>query len=79
MRSIYWSSDDSKLISAGMDGAVYDWSLKDLAAATPGNGVPTSFKRDSENIRKSCAYTSAVGLPEGKSIYAVGSDKTLKV
>lgn len=25
-----WSTDDSKLISAGMDGAVYEWRLKDL-------------------------------------------------
>jgi WD40 repeat protein len=84
VRSIHWSSDDSKLVSAGVDGAVYDWGLKDLALASSGvpgagPGPNNSFKREGENILKSCSYTNAVATPDGKAIYAVGSDKTLKV
>lgn len=25
MRSVVWSADDSKIVSCGMDGAVYEW------------------------------------------------------
>lgn len=86
MRSLYWSADDSKIVSSGMDGAIYDWGLKDLTVATssaPGShagnsGGTSGFKRDGENILKSCSYTCAVSSPDGKSIYAVGSDKTIK-
>jgi len=28
VRSVYWSSDDTKIVSAGLDGAVYEWKLK---------------------------------------------------
>ncbi|KAJ3117421.1 Cilia- and flagella-associated protein 57 [Phlyctochytrium bullatum] len=73
VRSIYWSPDDSKIVSAGMDGAIYDWALRDLSGMA-GFGV----KREGESILKSCSYTSAVATPDGRSIFAVGSDKTLK-
>ncbi|KAK6099155.1 hypothetical protein MT418_000606 [Batrachochytrium dendrobatidis] len=73
VRSIYWTSDDSKIITAGVDGAVYDWSLKDLSGFS-GQGV----KRESESIMKSCSYSCACASPDGKTIFAVGSDKTLK-
>ncbi|KAJ3228464.1 Cilia- and flagella-associated protein 57 [Clydaea vesicula] len=84
VRSLFWSFDDSKIISSGMDGAIYDWGLKDLATAStsvPGvnGGGGSAFKREGENILKSCSYTCAVSSPDGKSIYAVGSDKSLKV
>lgn len=39
VRSIVWTPDDAKLVSAGMDGAVYEWRLKDL-------------KREKENVLK---------------------------
>lgn len=29
VRSIYWTPDDSGLVSSGMDGAVYEWELKE--------------------------------------------------
>jgi cilia- and flagella-associated protein 57 len=74
VRSIHWNVDDRKIITAGMDGAIYDWALKDLSGAN-GSGV----KRESESILKSCSYTCAIAMPDGKGIYAVGSDKTLKV
>jgi WD40 repeat protein len=25
VRSVHWSSDDTKIVSAGLDGAVYEW------------------------------------------------------
>ncbi|RKO94545.1 hypothetical protein BDK51DRAFT_19442, partial [Blyttiomyces helicus] len=73
VRSIFWTADDAKIVTAGMDGAIYDWALKDLSA-TSGSGV----KREGESILKSCSYTCAVMTPDGKSIFAVGSDRTLK-
>ena len=39
VRSIVWSPDDTKLVSGGMDGAVYEWRVKDL-------------KREKENVLK---------------------------
>ncbi|KAJ3076789.1 Cilia- and flagella-associated protein 57 [Podochytrium sp. JEL0797] len=65
VRSLYWSPDDAILVSAGTDGAVYSWVTKD-------------GKRDGEYILKNCSYTSAVCTGDGKSLYAVGSDRTLK-
>lgn len=65
MRAITWSSDDSKLISAGMDGAVYEWSV-------------ATDKRVNEAVLKTCAYMGVAVSPSGKHTYAVGSDKTLK-
>eukprot|EP00965_Chrysotila_dentata_P055400 1838140-Pleurochrysis_carterae.AAC.4 len=65
VKSIYWTADDSRLVSAGMDGAVYEWQLKD-------------FKRVSENVLKSCAYSCAVCTTDARSIFAVGSDAKLK-
>jgi len=65
VKSIYWTQDDSRLISAGMDGAVYEWQVKET-------------KRTSENVLKSCAYTCAVCTADARSIFAVGSDHKLK-
>jgi len=53
------------LVSCGMDGAAYEWSLKD-------------FKRVGESVLKSCNYTSAVCTPDGKTTFAVGTDKKIK-
>ncbi|CAL1538634.1 unnamed protein product [Lymnaea stagnalis] len=65
VKAVVWSADDSKLISCGMDGAVYEWDSY-------------SGKRTSESVMKSCNYTSVVITPDGKTTFAVGSDKTLK-
>ncbi|KAJ3409665.1 Cilia- and flagella-associated protein 57 [Chytridiales sp. JEL 0842] len=65
VRSLYWTPDDSCLISSGSDGAVYTWVVRE-------------YKRENEHILKSCGYTSAVCTPDGKTVYAVGSDKMLK-
>ena len=60
-----WSVDDSKLITCGMDGAVYEWS-------------PTEAKRNNEVVLKTCAYSDLTVSGNGKCAYAVGSDKTIK-
>ncbi|XP_074640882.1 cilia- and flagella-associated protein 57-like [Tubulanus polymorphus] len=65
IRSIIWSNDDAKIISCGMEGAVYEWD-------------PLTGKRVGENVIKSCSYTGVAISPDGKNTFAVGSDKTLK-
>ncbi|XP_071953862.1 cilia- and flagella-associated protein 57-like isoform X1 [Antedon mediterranea] len=65
VRSIVWSADDSKLVSCGMDGAVYEWNS-------------FSGKREGESVLKSCSYTCVTVSPDGKTTFAVGSDRTLK-
>eukprot|EP00055_Hartaetosiga_balthica_P003769 m.8941 g.8941 ORF g.8941 m.8941 type:complete len:1202 (-) comp3312_c0_seq1:127-3732(-) len=66
IRSITWSHDDTLIVSCGMDGAVYEWSVFDK-------------RRVYEHVQKTCSYTSTCIDKETGSIYAVGSDKTLKV
>lgn len=66
MTSLYWSPDDTRLISAGAEGAVYRWRLSDL-------------KRDDESVVKGCSYTCAISSPDYKTTMACGSDKKLKV
>ncbi|OWK05418.1 hypothetical protein Celaphus_00002651 [Cervus elaphus hippelaphus] len=65
IRSVAWNTDDSKLISCGTDGAVYEWSL-------------STGKRETECVLKSCSYNCVTISPDGKIIFAVGSDQTLK-
>nr|XP_044626517.1 cilia- and flagella-associated protein 57 isoform X2 [Equus asinus]XP_044626518.1 cilia- and flagella-associated protein 57 isoform X2 [Equus asinus] len=65
IRSIVWNADDSKLISCGTDGAVYEWNL-------------STGKRETECVLKSCSYNSVTISPDAKVIFAVGSDQTLK-
>jgi WD40 repeat protein len=65
IRSLYFTQDDSVLVSAGTDGAVYTWSTRD-------------FKRENEHILKTCSYSSAICTADGKTVYAVGIDHLLK-
>uniref|UniRef100_A0A8C9J8Z9 Cilia- and flagella-associated protein 57 n=1 Tax=Panthera tigris altaica TaxID=74533 RepID=A0A8C9J8Z9_PANTA len=65
VRSVVWNADDSKLISCGTDGAVYEWNL-------------SSGKRETECVLKSCSYNCVTVSPDAKIIFAVGSDQTLK-
>ncbi|KAM9326708.1 cilia- and flagella-associated protein 57 [Gastrophryne carolinensis] len=65
VRSVAWSADDSKLVSCGLDGAVYEWNT-------------LTGKRESECVLKSCSYGCVALLPDSKTIFAVGSDQTLK-
>jgi len=65
VRCVRWTQDDSKLISCGMDGAVYEWNIG-------------TQKREGESVLKSCSYTCVAVSPDGKTVFAVGSDRTLK-
>ncbi|XP_064605218.1 cilia- and flagella-associated protein 57-like [Liolophura sinensis] len=65
VRSVVWSTDDMKLVSCGMDGAVYEWDT-------------VSSKRVGESVLKSCSYTCVTVSPDGKTTFAVGSDRSLK-
>lgn len=65
VRSVVWSADDSKIVSCGMDGAVYEWDSY-------------SGKRIGESVLKSCSYSGVTIAPDGKNTYAVGSDKSIK-
>ncbi|XP_044157486.1 cilia- and flagella-associated protein 57 [Bufo gargarizans] len=65
VRSVAWSTDDSKLVSCGLDGAVYEWNS-------------LTGKRESECVLKSCNYSCVALSPDSKTIFAVGSDQTLK-
>ncbi|KAM6217017.1 cilia- and flagella-associated protein 57 [Rhynchocyon petersi] len=65
VRSVIWNADDSRLISGGTDGAVYEWNL-------------TTGKRETECVIKSCSYNCVNISPDAKIIFAVGSDQTLK-
>uniref|UniRef100_A0A3Q3J5F7 Cilia and flagella associated protein 57 n=1 Tax=Monopterus albus TaxID=43700 RepID=A0A3Q3J5F7_MONAL len=62
---IEWSLDDSRLVSCGMDGAVYEWNTQ-------------TGKRESENVLKSCSYTGVAFSSDCKTILAVGTHLTLK-
>jgi hypothetical protein len=63
--SIVWSADDTKIVSCGLDGAVYEWNAQ-------------SYERVGENVLKACSYSCVATSPNGGTIFAVGSDKTLK-
>ncbi|XP_019645355.1 PREDICTED: cilia- and flagella-associated protein 57-like [Branchiostoma belcheri] len=65
VRCVKWSQDDNKLVSCGIDGAVYEWDTR-------------TGHRDGESVLKSCSYTGVAISPDGKTTYAVGSDKTIK-
>ena len=65
VQGIEWSLDDGRLVSCGMDGAVYEWNAQ-------------TGKRESESVLKSCSYTDVSFSSDGKTILAVGTDLTLK-
>lgn len=65
VRTIEWSLDDSRLVSCGTDGAVYEWNTQ-------------TGKRETECILKSCSYTGVAFSSDYKTILAVGTDLTLK-
>uniref|UniRef100_A0A8C2IX30 Cilia- and flagella-associated protein 57-like n=1 Tax=Cyprinus carpio TaxID=7962 RepID=A0A8C2IX30_CYPCA len=56
---------DSRLVSCGMDGAVYEWNT--LTGA-----------RESESVLKTCSYTGVTISPDAKTFFAVGTDCSLK-
>ncbi|KAI9207648.1 WD40-repeat-containing domain protein, partial [Polychytrium aggregatum] len=73
VRTIAFTSDDSRIITASIDGTIFEWSLRDVYGF---NGI--GIKKESESTVKNCSYTSVVTSPDGRSAYAVGSDKIIK-
>uniref|UniRef100_A0A673GCI5 Cilia and flagella associated protein 57 n=1 Tax=Sinocyclocheilus rhinocerous TaxID=307959 RepID=A0A673GCI5_9TELE len=65
VRAIAFSAEDSRLVSCGMDGAVYEWNT--LTGA-----------RESESVLKTCSYTGVTISPDAKTFFAVGTDCSLK-
>jgi WD40 repeat protein/ElaB/YqjD/DUF883 family membrane-anchored ribosome-binding protein len=73
VKSIFWTHDDTRIVTSGAEGAIYEWSLKDLSGYQ-GQGI----RRENESILKTCSYSHACMAPDSKTIYAVGTDHTLK-
>jgi cilia- and flagella-associated protein 57 len=65
VQSLSWNKDDTRIVTCGVDGAVYEWDARTMA-------------RVAESVMKSNCYTSGSFGSDGKSVFAVGSDKTLK-
>uniref|UniRef100_A0A061RT72 Wd repeat-containing protein 65-like n=2 Tax=Tetraselmis sp. GSL018 TaxID=582737 RepID=A0A061RT72_9CHLO len=65
VRSVAWSADDRFIVSAGLDGAVYEWDV-------------LSFKRVRENVLKGCNYSCVTCSADQRQVFACGSDKKLK-
>lgn len=65
VKQVLWSNDDSKLVSCGMDGAVYEWDT-------------ITGRRTGEYVLKNCSYTSVGLSSDARNIFAVGSDRKLK-
>lgn len=63
IRALQWSDDDTRVLSVGMDGAVYEYVIK-------------TEKRTIHHTSKNVAYTSVV--TDGKNIYVCGSDNKIK-
>lgn len=58
-------SDDKKLISCGLDGAVYEWDMN-------------NFKRTGEIVNKGISYNDIAVHSNGNTIYAVSSENCVK-
>jgi len=65
VKSVVWSSDDTRVVTCGIDGAVYEWEV-------------LTGRRLAENVLKLCSYTGVALSPDAKTTFAVGSDHTLK-
>lgn len=66
VRALHWSTDDTGLVSAGMDGCVYNWKIRD-----PNPPKPAASKAK-------CNYTCVSQTSDGR-IVAVGSDRKMKI
>lgn len=67
IKSICWSADDLSMVSAGLDGAVYEWSIPDLS-------------RKEENVTRQVRYSCVVYGQVGSKPHAVvacGDDRKI--
>eukprot|EP01065_Artemidia_motanka_P053300 TRINITY_DN985_c0_g1_i1.p1 TRINITY_DN985_c0_g1~~TRINITY_DN985_c0_g1_i1.p1 ORF type:complete len:1217 (+),score=514.48 TRINITY_DN985_c0_g1_i1:99-3749(+) len=68
IRCLYWlPPDDTHLLSAGHDGAVYDWNVRE-------------GRKENDNVTKSIHYSSVVanGSHPTGLVWVVGNDKKLR-
>jgi cilia- and flagella-associated protein 57 len=63
--ALSWSHDDVCVVSAGRDGAIYEWQV-------------AGMKRGKEHVLKGCQYVAVAATPDGNAMLAAGSDKMLK-
>jgi len=61
VKSVCWSQDDFKMVSAGIDGAVYEWSLQ-------------GFARTEENVTRNVHYSCVVYNQAGNAAIGCGDD-----
>ncbi|KND01929.1 uncharacterized protein SPPG_02436 [Spizellomyces punctatus DAOM BR117] len=65
IRSIAWSPDDTRILSCGMDGVVYDWDVR-------------GSKKMGEVRVQGVVFLGAVVTPDAKLVYCVGGDGVLR-
>lgn len=63
---MHWDEDDLGFVSSGMDGAIYNWMLKD------------NTQRLDEYLQKTTQFLSVVKVPGTKTLYSVGVDGYIK-
>lgn len=56
--TLQWSQDDTQLVTAGEDGAIYNWCVR-------------TGKRNNESVQKGTEYRGLVVLNDVAAIYAV--------
>ncbi|KAJ3033063.1 Cilia- and flagella-associated protein 57, partial [Rhizophlyctis rosea] len=61
VRSISWSSDDTRIVSCGLDGVCIDWNVR-------------SLRKEGEIVAKGVVFGAAMWTMDMKLWYAVGSD-----
>jgi hypothetical protein len=70
VRSLSWTADDSTLVSAGMDGAVYEYNILN------------DGRRESDYVHKGTNFSCVIVYTDPSNgqhtMYVVGSDKTLR-
>ena len=65
VRSVVWGKGDRKIMTVGMDGAVFIWSVR--------QGV-----KESEHVQPRTAFHAGVATPELSRIFTVSSDQAVK-
>ena len=66
VRCISWAEDDSYFVSAGWDGRIYVWNIKN-------NQKPEYYFES-----KGTNFSSVAKMPFSHSVFSVGTDKTVR-
>lgn len=65
VRSIWWAYDDFSIVTSGMDGAIYEWSLK-------------TWERSREYVTEGCPQTCAIGTKSSNRFFSTTSNCKLR-